>query len=286
MVVKAVFFDIDGTLLTDGRTVSRSTIVAINALKKQGILLGIATGRDPQFLLPYMSSLGLDVAIAYNGQYIFSRDDVFFSQALNKTEVKALVSYASEQGKALSFGTARGIEGSRLIRIGTGKSIYRLTRLVPSSWARTINFIVNRMIRKLKSKNTITMEEIPQQPVYQMILLVTERETEWLIKRFPNLSFTRSSPYAADVITKGNSKFQAIKRVGERYHFSAEEVMVFGDSNNDLEMLEGVGYAVAMGNATAAAKNAATYVTDSNNHDGIYKALSYFGLVGEDSVSK
>ncbi|HFR3467710.1 TPA: HAD family hydrolase, partial [Streptococcus suis] len=51
MTIKAVFFDIDGTLLTDNRMVSSSTILAINALKEKGILVGLATGRDPRFVL-------------------------------------------------------------------------------------------------------------------------------------------------------------------------------------------------------------------------------------------
>ncbi|WP_153058660.1 HAD-IIB family hydrolase, partial [Streptococcus suis] len=84
MTVKAVFFDIDGTLLTDSRTVSKSTILAINALKKQGILVGLATGRGPRFLLQYMASLGLDIAIAYNGQYIFSREQVLYTSELSR----------------------------------------------------------------------------------------------------------------------------------------------------------------------------------------------------------
>ncbi|MBM9832852.1 HAD-IIB family hydrolase, partial [Enterococcus faecalis] len=70
MTVKAIFFDIDGTLLTDNRTVSTSTIRAINRLKHQGYLVGLATGRGPSFSLPYMASLNLDVAVCYNGQYV------------------------------------------------------------------------------------------------------------------------------------------------------------------------------------------------------------------------
>ncbi|MCY0529819.1 HAD-IIB family hydrolase, partial [Klebsiella pneumoniae] len=99
MTIKAVFFDIDGTLLTDNRMVSSSTILAINALKEKGILVGLATGRDPRFVLQYMASLGLDLAIAYNGQYIFSREEVIYSQSLEPKQIEQIMEYAQTHHK-------------------------------------------------------------------------------------------------------------------------------------------------------------------------------------------
>lgn len=64
MAIKAVFFDIDGTLLNDRKNVQQSTLKAINSLKKQGIFVGVATGRGPGFVQPYLENLGLDFAIS------------------------------------------------------------------------------------------------------------------------------------------------------------------------------------------------------------------------------
>lgn len=103
------FFDIDGTLLTDRRTVSKSTILAINQLKARGILAGLATGRDPRFILQYMASLGLDMAVAYNGQYVSAkRDEVVFSQPIEKEDIDKMIAYAEKFQRDLSFGTALG----------------------------------------------------------------------------------------------------------------------------------------------------------------------------------
>lgn len=286
VTIKAVFFDMDGTLLTDSRTISESTIVAINALKRQGILVGLATGRDPQFLLPYMASLGLDVVIAYNGQYIFSRKEVLFEQPLRQEELDVIIEFAEINQKDLSFGLARGVAGSGVMSFGTGSGLYWLVRLIPTSWAGLITFLFNRGVRKLKPQKKINFDFLRQEPIYQMMLLATEKETQKLSNLYDFLTFTRSSPYAIDIISRGNSKFQGILRVGELHGFDAHQVMVFGDSNNDLEMLAGVGYSVAMKNGTKLAKKTASYVTDSNNRDGIFKALLHFGLLGEDYVSE
>ncbi len=287
MTVKAVFFDIDGTLLTDNRDVSQSTIVAINALKKQGILVGLATGRGPRFLLHYMASLGLDVAIAYNGQYILSRENVLFAHALGKEDIRQMIAYANQHQKDIALGTATDVIGSQIMSFGTGNFAYRLTRLIPSAWAGMINFIFNRLIRWFKPQRPVSLQGLLNHPIYQMMLLVTERETKKLAELFPQVTLTRSSPYAVDVVSKGMSKLKGIDLVGEQYGFTREEVMAFGDSNNDMEMLAGVRFSVAMGNASKKVKQAASFVTDTNNRDGIYKALQHFHLLeGESNVSE
>lgn len=287
MAVKAVFFDIDGTLLTDNRDVSQSTIAAINALKQKGILVGLATGRGPRFLLHYMASLGVDVAIAYNGQYILSREEVLFTQELNQEDVKAMITYANRHRKDLSLGTATGVTGSQIMNFGSGNFAYRLTRMIPSSWASMVNFVFNRLVRWFKPQKSVDLQGLSEQPIYQMMLLVTERETKKISEIFPQFSMTRSSPYAVDVISKGMSKLQGIRLVGEYYGFTEDEVMAFGDSTNDMEMIAGVQFSVAMGNANKRVKKVARYVTDTNNRDGIYKALQHFNLLeGEDDVSE
>lgn len=288
MRIKAVFFDIDGTLLTDNRSISSSTIAAINQLKQQGIVVGVATGRGPRFVLPYMALLGLEVAVTYNGQYILSRERILFEQALPKKEIVQMIAYAKHCRKDLSFGTATKTVGSRIMSAGSGHFAYRLTRLIPSSWAGMVNAILNRFLRQSPLQEDELEQLVSNHTIYQMMLLVTERETKKLRRMFPQFEITRSSPYAADIISKGNSKLEGIRRVGEFYQYALDEVIAFGDSNNDLEMLAGIPHSVAMKNGTKKARQAASYVTDTNNKDGIFKALVHFGLVkeGTDDVSK
>lgn len=286
LAIKAVFFDIDGTLLTDNRTVSKSTISAINYLKKRGILVGVATGRDPRFVLQYMASLGLDIGITYNGQYIFSREGVIHSRVLGVQQIEAMLDYAQEEHKDLSFGTAKGVVGSGIMSMGTGNFAYRITRMIPQSWAGFVNFVFNRLIRKIRPQKDIDLRVFLSQPIYQLMMLMTERETKELETQFKELSFTRSSPYATDIISKGSSKLSGILIVAQRYQLTLDDIIVFGDSNNDFEMLQEIKHSVAMGNGTKKVKQVASYVTDTNNRDGIYKALIHFGVIEGDHVSK
>ncbi|MDQ0222780.1 Cof subfamily protein (haloacid dehalogenase superfamily) [Streptococcus moroccensis] len=279
MTIKAVFFDIDGTLLTDNRTVSASTIKAINQLKHQGYLVGLATGRGPNFSLPYMASLNLDVAICYNGQYIVDRKTVISSQALPKESLEKLIDYAQLKQRDLSFGTATDMIGSRLLHVGVGKWAYWMVKRLPDITADVLMLGFNHVYRRIRPKTRESMLAKLEQPVYQVVMLASKKETDKLSTRFPKLRFTRSSPFAADVISKGMSKLKGISLVAEKFDFDLGQVMAFGDSDNDYEMIKGVGFGIVMGNGNRRLKQIARHITDSNNEDGIAAALKYFKLV-------
>lgn len=281
LTIKAVFLDIDGTLLTDKRSVSQSTIQVINTLKKKGIIVGLATGRGPRFVLQYMASLSLDLAIVYNGQYIISREQTLFDNPLSPDAIEGLVNYAQKNKLDLSFGTAAGVSGSGIMNAGSGQLGYRISRMVPDALVDAIIFIFNRLVRWVRPQKKNEWSSLFQQPIYQMMMIVSEAETKKLAAEFPQLSITRSSPYSVDIISQGMSKLKGIEKAGDYYGFTTDQVMAFGDSTNDVEMLAGVRYSVAMGNGSKKVKDVASYVTASNNEDGIYLAALHFGLMEE-----
>ena len=281
LTIKAVFLDIDGTLLTDKRSVSQSTIQVINTLKKKGIIVGLATGRGPRFVLQYMASLSLDLAIVYNGQYIISREQTLFDNPLSPDAIEGLVNYAQKNKLDLSFGTAAGVSGSGIMNAGSGQLGYRISRMVPDALVDAIIFIFNRLVRWVRPQKKNEWSSLFQQPIYQMMMIVSEAETKKLAAEFPQLSITRSSPYSVDIISQGMSKLKGIEKAGDHYGFTTDQVMAFGDSTNDVEMLAGVRYSVAMGNGSKKVKDVASYVTASNNEDGIYQAALHFGLMEE-----
>lgn len=279
MAIKAVFFDIDGTLLNDRKNVQKSTIKAIRNLKDQGILVGLATGRGPSFVQPFLENLGLDFAVTYNGQYIYSRSEIIYTNQLSKTTVYCLIRYAGARRREISLGTASGLLGSGIIGLGTSRLGQIVSSLVPRKWAKAIERSFKHFIRRIKPQNIDSLMVILREPIYQVVLVATEGESERIQKQFPRVKLTRSSPYSMDVISEGQSKVKGIERVGQRYGFDLSEVIAFGDSDNDIEMLSQVGIGVAMGNASQQVKENARYTTADNNDDGISKALAHYGLI-------
>ena len=279
LAIKAVFFDIDGTLLNDRKKVSETTQKAISELKNQGIFVGLATGRGPAFVAPFMENLGLDFAVTYNGQYIISRDRVIYQNQLPKSTVYRLIKYAQERRREVSLGTSMGLLGSNIINMGTSRFGQAASRLVPKRLTKFVERSFKNIIRRIKPQNLETLKTIMREPVYQVVMVATEGETSKIQDKFPHIKITRSSPYSADLISQGQSKIKGIERLGQAFDFDLSEVMTFGDSENDIEMLLRSGIGVAMGNATEAAKQTAHYITDTNNQNGIAKALSHYGLI-------
>ena len=100
-------------------------------------------------------------------------------------------------------------------------------------------------------------------------------------KEFPMLRFPMFSTYTgADVIEKGCSKADGLIRLARAFgeDESLSDTVAFGDSMNDMEIIRAAGCGVAMGNAIPALKEAADYVTDPIDRDGIWNACKKLGL--------
>ena len=284
MEVKAVFFDIDGTLVNDSKSVLKSTKEAIKIVKDQGVLVGVATGRGPFFVKELMDDLDLDFAVTYNGQYIFNKDRVLFASPIDKGSLRQIISYAKANQKEIAMGTRQAVVGSRIMSFGLSPLSQLVSRFVPKFLTRTISNSFNRMVSKAVPQKEEDLLDLINQPVYQVLMLMTPEESNQAATELDHLKFTRSNPFAADIINQGNSKLEGIRRVGKEYGFDLNQVMAFGDSDNDLEMLAGVGMSVAMGNGSSSVKEVAKHITTSNQEGGIHKALEYFGVLSSEKV--
>ena len=284
MEVKAVFFDIDGTLVNDRKSVLKSTKEAIKIVKEQGVLVGVATGRGPFFVKDLMNDLDLDFAVTYNGQYIFNKDRVLFASPIDKRSLRQIISYAKANQKEIAMGTREAVVGSRIMSFGLSPLSQLVSRFVPKFLTRTISNSFNRMVSKAVPQKEEDLLDLINQPVYQVLMLMTPEESNQAATELDHLKFTRSNPFAADIINQRNSKLEGIRRVGKEYGFDLNQVMAFGDSDNDLEMLAGVGMSVAMGNGSSSVKEVAKHITTSNQEGGIHKALEYFGVLSSEKV--
>ena len=251
MEVKAVFFDIDGTLVNDSRTVLKSTEKAIQSLKEQGILVGLATGRGPFFVKPFMEQLDLDFAVTYNGQYIFSRDRVISASPIDKQSLRNLIAYAKKHRKEISLGTAEAMLGSKIMSFGMSPFSQWTSRFIPKRMARTVSHGFNKVISKALPQHEKDLLQLIQEPIYQALILASPEESRKIEADFPDLKFTRSSPYAVDIINKDTSKLEGIRRVGKEY---------------------------------GSVKEVAKHTTSSNSQDGIHKALEHFGILAREKV--
>ena len=90
--------------------------------------------------------------------------------------------------------------------------------------------------------------------IYQSLLFCEIDEEKQYFKNYPKFDFIRWHPYSVDILPKGGSKAEGIKKMIDRLGFELKDVYAFGDGLNDLEMLKAVGTGVAMGNGVPEAK--------------------------------
>jgi Cof subfamily protein (haloacid dehalogenase superfamily) len=94
----------------------------------------------------------------------------------------------------------------------------------------------------------------------------------------PSVNFHTSQPIYLEFVDQKVSKAIALEKMGEFYSIRREEMIAIGDGFNDLPMIEYAGLGVAMGNAPEEVKDAADYITRSNDEDGVAKVIDLFVL--------
>ena len=261
-MTKALFFDIDGTLVSfDTHAIPVSTIEALIAAHKKGIKIFIATGRPKAIInnLSAIQDLGLiDGYITMNGAYCFVGDEVIYKSAILPGEVQTLAQICEKKGYPCIFVSEHNL------------SVCQPNELVHQIFYDFLH--VNKMPVK-------TFEEAIQEEIFQMTPFITVEEEKEIQSLIPNSESGRWFPAFADITAKGNTKQKGIDEMIAHFGLNLEETMSFGDGGNDISMLRHAAIGVAMGNAKDDVKQMADYITASVDEDGIAKALKHFGVI-------
>lgn len=257
---KMIVCDMDGTLLDKSESISKKNLEAIKKCQEAGILFTIATGRSGQLLKPYVDLVGLhEPFVMCNGALIGHpfMEEVVYQDLLSDDEVYHVLKVAMK------------LESDYIVF--TKDCLYT-----------TDNYRKNHLLtvnEKLPKEKQINLEVIPCRNdlvfsnVNKMLLLETDPVKVEVIQKhldmLGSLNVVASQKGFMDINRKGNNKGLAVKRLVEHYGFEDHEVVVFGDQDNDVEMLEMFPHSVCMENGSKRAKDAAFFITDSNDNDGV-----------------
>ena len=112
-----------------------------------------------------------------------------------------------------------------------------------------------------------------QNDIYQALAFYDAEDQCTFEEEYPEFRFIRWHQHSVDVVPKDGSKSATLTYLAKRVGIDAKNIIAFGDGENDREMLSHAGIGVAMGNASPSIQEVATMVTDTNDNDGIWKAL-------------
>ena len=261
-MTKALFFDIDGTLVSfQTHVIPASTIEALPLAHEKRFQIFIATGRPTLIInnLGELQSRGLiDGYITMNGGYCYVGDEIIYKSSIPNEDVQTIASFCKKNGFPCIF-------------VGEHDAFV----CQPNDLLRYI-FYEHLGVKEFPVED---FEKATQREVYQLTPFFNPEEEKEVLPYIKNGEFGRWHPAFVDITAKGNTKQNGIDEFIKRFGFKLEETMAFGDGGNDIGMLRHAGIGVAMGNAKDDVKAAADYVTDSVDEDGIFKALKHFGII-------
>lgn len=258
--IKLVVTDIDGTLYSHTMNrVPESAVDAIRKLHEKGIKVILCSGRNKYLIgksgvLDYVTPDGM---ITMNGATVYINNKVIHSYPIPADVVNSLIKFS----KRLKFGLT-------LIELNEGH----------------INYIDDRVISAHEKYGT----RFPQprsypdnydRVVYQAICFCDELDESLFLPHIKGAKSARWDEYAVDIMPENSDKSKGLLSLLDYMHLNPENVIAFGDGNNDVEVLQFSGIAVAMGNAVPACKAAADFVTDDIDKDGWANALKKLEII-------
>ena len=259
---KILFFDIDGTILQvpDQPNPSKELKDAITKLRNNGHLCFIATGRTYAYLNKNVLDLGFDGFVTCNGAVVLKDDHILLNNFFSKELSTEIVDFMDKYNNSYT------ILGPK--KVYTRNEFTDIFKTFEKFNVPMENVVTEFIVSDLD----IAKFEISAHTkvVADYIRSLKQRGLE--IVEFNGADYFE---FTMPGITKG----QAILKVLDKLNFSLEDSIAFGDGDNDVEMLNVVGYGVAMGNASEAAKQAADTITESCMENGIVKELKRLELI-------
>lgn len=263
MKQKALFFDIDGTIISEKtQIIPDSAIQALETVKNNGHLTFINTGRTYCCLPKQLFQFQWDGFLCGCGTRLLCHDHLLFCTTLSRYLVSRIIGWMKEAN-------VDGIlEGTKNVYFPQETS--RFTRLEE----------IRTDFGDLGLGAAQTLEQCPEADKF---VLFSDHHSDL------DSLFTHLAPFFSiidrrngfyEIVPMGYSKATAIDFICKKYHIEKENTYVFGDSTNDLPMFScGAKHCIAMGNHDTALNPYATFVTKTVEEDGIAHALSHLELI-------
>ena len=258
---KIVFFDIDGTLWDETNTIPESTKDALVKLRENGHLAVLCSGRSRgNIRSPKLMDLGFDGVIASCGNHVEYHGQMIHERILSPEELQRTLKTCKEckfplvlEGPKKLWLDEEGFEGDPYVDYlleELGEDAIFLHGYTPDIY-----------VNKFSS------------------LILPETDFDRVQEELGDFLDFIIHGVVVEAVPKNTSKATGIEILCQHLGIAKEDTFAIGDSINDLDMLQFVGHGISMGNGSQVAKDAAEYVTTDLHNNGVYNALSHYGLI-------
>ena len=254
---KAIFSDMDLTLLRSNGKMSKFGAHVLNLALRDGIKVCLVSARHPQGIEPFFSYFDKRLPyVGYNGALAVDEEgNIIHNYTIPIEQARCMLQVAKESG----------IPGAMMM-------------YTPEHWfvEDIKNQYVQREIEYMGHEpEAVNLEEIlnsglePNKFLFFSDPEYSKDVENVFMSSSQGLHICRSSLWSVDIMPSGINKSVGVEAMLTHFGLSAEEAIAFGDSPNDIEMLKSVGLGVAMGNASQDVKEAAAVSISSNDEDGL-----------------
>ena len=270
MSVKVIAVDMDGTFLTSDNQYNKEKFMKqYEYMKENDIHFVVASGNQYYQLRSFFPEIQKEITfIAENGGYIVDQDKDIFVAQLKEEELEQVLD-AIEQYPEIK-------------KIVCGQKSAYINESVDDDYFDRLNFYYPRMKRVAHFKDL-------NDSIFKIFLSCNEDNFDMILNEMKEKIGHIMTPvdcghFGIDLIIPGINKAHGIQLLMERWNIADEDVMAFGDSGNDQEMLEQATYSFAMANAKESVKAISQYTISSNNDGGVLEAIDW--LINKEKMFK
>lgn len=261
MNTNLIFFDVDGTIITEDNYIPPSTVAAIQAAQQAGSLCIVNTGRPYSHIFPAVREIGFSGYICSCGQQILLQNQTIFHTGFSTAESAQIVSLVRACGLDAVFEAEAGVwflfSQDPCPQILDGMRHFEALGFNTAKSVDAPDFCFDKFCVWSNPASDVPRFLQNIRPLCQTIF----RENHLI-----------------ELVKKGYSKQTGIQFLMERLEASPDQCYAIGDSANDIPMFQCVPHSIAMGDAPDAVKRTVSYVTAPLREDGLAKALEHFGL--------
>jgi len=283
---RAVFLDVDGTLMQDGRHIPASAVHAVRAARARGHLVFLSTGRGMKELQGDILDIGFDGAVTNGGGFASVGDEVIVARLLTAGDVAHLQQRFAAHGVHWFFQTYdRLFAGDGLTELMAGYVERDRAAHVARATAAGLDpdevEFVSVGMKVFDDPEGFVAADVAKAVILSedsdaVAAALAELDGAYsVVTGTIPLPVGNSGEIAAAGVTKGATILELLAHLG----IDAADTIGIGDNWNDIEMFEVCGVSIAMGNAVAGVQERADQVTSAIDEDGIRHAFLRNGLI-------
>ncbi|EKU94224.1 Phosphatase YidA [Alloiococcus otitis] len=267
---KLIAIDLDGTTLNTQQKISKRTIRVIKALQEAGHLVTIVTGRPYRTSFNYYQDLGLKTPMVnFNGAYCHHPQEKNWSPGYRITLPSDVVS---------ELFRLKHNDKVKLVSAEVDDSVYTSSHYIPYP-----DFFPHGPGQAKYLGNQVFNQEATCVNVFTQDKYLQRKLEKEIIADYGNFVEVRTWGGFApclEIVSSGTQKAMGLEQVAKYYGIDRDDILAFGDENNDYEMIQYAGIGVAMNNAILPLKEIANDITPySNDEDGLARYLEdYFNV--------